>query len=107
MNIDITEIVTAVIGLMSAIITSVIVPMIKAKTTANQQAVLSALARTAVLSAQQLYSAADNQGKKEYAANYVEKLMKRNSLAFDASEISAAIEAALKEIKTTAPGEAW
>ena len=107
MSIDITEIAAAVIGLMSAIVTSVIVPLIKAKTTANQQAVLSAIAHTAVLSAQQLYGAQENQKKKEYAAGYVGKLLKRYSLTIDADEISAAVEAALKEIKSGASGAEW
>ncbi len=107
MSIDITEMAAAVIGLMSAIITSVIVPLIKAKTSANQQAVLAALAHTAVLSAQQIYGSADGQLKKEYADNYVSRLMKRHGLTIDAGEISAAVEAALKEVKASASEGSW
>lgn len=107
MNIDITQIVIAVIGLMSAVITSVVVPLVKAKTTANQQVIISSLARTAVLAAQQLYDSDDGQKKKEYAAEYVTGLMKKYGLSLGSDEVSAAVEAALKEIKAITPSEVW
>ena len=107
MNIDITEIAVAIIGLMSAIVTSVIVPLVKAKTNANQQIIIGTIARTAVLAAQQLYGTEEGQRKKEYAARYVGQLMKQYNVTASADEISAAIEAALKELKTLAPADVW
>ena len=107
MSIDITQIVIALIGLMSAVITSVIVPLVKAKTSANQQVVIAALARTAVLAAQQLYAADEGQKKKEYAQNYVAQLMKKHGVTLSSDEVGAAVEAAVKELKAVTPAELW
>ena len=107
MSIDITQIVIAVIGLVSAVITSVIVPLVKAKTTANQQVIIASLSRTAVLAAQQLYGAEEGQKKKEYASAYVEQLMKKHGITLSSVEVSTAVEAALKEIKAMTPAEMW
>lgn len=107
MNIDITQIVIAIIGLMSAVITSVVVPLVKAKTTANQQVIIASLAHTAVLAAQQLYGSEDGQTKKEYAAEYVTGLMKKYGITLGSDEVSAAVEAALKELKAMTPESLW
>ena len=107
MSIDITQIVVAVIGLMSAVITSVIVPLVKAKTTAHQQMIIASLSKTAVLAAQQLYAADEGPKKKEYAENYVSQLLKKHGVSIGPAEIDAAIEAALKEIKAVTPAEIW
>ena len=107
MSIDITQIVIALIGLMSAVITSVIVPLVKAKTSANHQMIIESIARTAVLAAQQLYEADEGQKKKEYARNYVANLMKKHGVTLSADEVGAAVEAALKELKAVMPAERW
>ena len=107
MNIDITQIVIALIGLMSAVITSVIVPLVKAKTSANRQMVIASVSRTAVLAAQQLYESEEGQKKKEYATEYVEGILKKHGMSVSADEVSAAVEAALKEIKAAVPAEVW
>ena len=107
MSIDITQIVIALIGLMIAVITSVIVPLVKAKTSANQQVIIASIARTAVLAAQQLYAAEDGQKKKAYASEYVSSLMKKHGLTLSSDEVDAAVEAAVKEIKAVTPAEVW
>ena len=107
MSIDITQIVMAVIGLVSAVITSVIVPLVKAKTSAHQQVIIESLSRTAVLAAQQIYGAEEGQKKKEYASEYVSRFMKKHGITLSSEEVSAAIEAALKEIKAMTPTEMW
>ena len=107
MSIDITQIVIAVIGLMSAVVTSVIVPLVKAKTSANQQVVIAALSRTAVLAAQQLYDADEGEKKKEYAVSYVNRLMKKHGITLSSEEVGAAVEAAVKELKAVTPVELW
>lgn len=107
MSIDITQIVIALIGLMSAVITSVIVPLIKAKTSANHQMIIASISRTAVLAAQQLYAADEGQQKKEYAKNYVAELLKKHGVTLSDGEVGAAVEAALKEIKAVTPAELW
>ena len=107
MSIDITQIVIALIGLMSAVITSVIIPLVKAKTSAHQQSIISSLSHTAVLAAQQLYAADEGDKKKEYAQNYVTTLLKKHGVTISAEEVGAAIEAALKEVKAAIPAELW
>ena len=107
MNIDITQIVIALIGLMSAVITSVIVPLVKAKTSANQQVIIASLSRTAVLAAQQMYDSDEGQKKKEYAVSYVAQLMKKHGVTLSSEEVGAAVEAAVKELKAVTPSELW
>lgn len=103
MAIDITQIVIAVIGALFAVITAVLIPWIKSRTTTNQQAIIASLARTAVYAAQQMY---DNDGaKKAYAENYITKQLKKYGLSLDEGAISAAIEAALKAIKLETNGQ--
>ena len=98
MSIDTTQITIALMGVLTAVITTVVVPWVKSRTTTNQQAIIAALARTAVYAAQQLYK--DNKQKKAYAEEYIIKQLKKYELSLDADAVSAAIEAALKEIKT-------
>lgn len=103
---DITPIITAVIGLLGTVITVVAIPWIKSKTTAQQQAIISAVAKTAVYAAQQLLSS--NEAKKTYAIEYVSKALTDRNINISLDEVSAAIEAALKEIKTGLPkSEVW
>lgn len=94
---DITPIVSAVIVLLSAIITSVIVPWIKSKTTAEQQKTIRTIAETGVFAAQKLY--ADNTAKKSYALDYMKEALNTRGLSLSYNEMSTQIEAALKDIK--------
>ena len=105
MTIEITQIVVAVIGLLSAVLTAFVVPWIKSKTSISQQAILETIARTAVCAAQQIFGAADGQQKKEYAVQRVEEALKAYGIKIDADRISEAIEAALKAVKLESDGE--
>ncbi len=105
MTIDITQIMVALIGLLSAILTAVIVPWIKSKTSISQQAILETIARTAVCAAQQIFGADEGQQKKEYAMQRVEEALKAYGIKIDANRISEAIEAALKAVKLESNGE--
>ena len=105
MTIDITEIVVAVIGLLSAVVTAFVVPYIKSKTTINQQINIETFARAAVLAAQQIYGIEENQKKKEYAVQYITEQLKKHGITLDADAISTVIEAALKSIKLEANGQ--
>ena len=55
MTIDLTPILQAVIGLIAALITIKVIPWIKARTTAEQQALLLATTKTLVFAAEQIY----------------------------------------------------
>lgn len=103
---DITSIIMAVIGLLGTIITVAVIPWIRSKTTANQQAIISSIAKTAVYAAQQMISSNDD--KKSYAVEYVSKALTDTNISITLDEVSAAIEAALKEIKTElSASDAW
>lgn len=71
MTIDITQIVQALIALFAAIITGVIIPYIKARTTEKQQALLMATLDIAVKAAEQIYGSGAGQEKKEYVLKYL------------------------------------
>lgn len=98
MTIDITEIVIALIGLLSVIITSVIVPWIKSKTTVNQQEFIRTMVTVAVYAAQQLFNTDDE--KKAYALKEVADALAAHNIKLSTSEISTYIEGVLKNIKT-------
>lgn len=94
MNIDLTPIFQALIGLLAAIITLKVVPWIKARTTAQQQALLAAAVRVSVYAAEQLYGAGN--GKEKLI--YVKGALARKGYNIDIDEIEAAVrELALME----------
>lgn len=71
MNIDLTKILIAIIDLLAAIITYKLIPLIKAKTTEKQRALLEAAVQTAVFAAEQLYGAGEGQKKLDYAVAWL------------------------------------
>lgn len=89
MSIDLTPIIQAVIALLAALVTYKLVPWIKARTTAEQQAMLGAMVRTLVYAAEQLYGAGHGAEKLDYV---IGELRERG---FEADR--AAIEAAVRE----------
>ena len=105
MTIDITQIVVAVIGVLSAVLTAFVIPYIKSKTTINQQTNIEAFARAAVLAAQQIFGTEENQKKKDYAVQYITEQLKKYGITLDADAISTVIEAALKSIKLETNGQ--
>ena len=102
---DITPIITAVIGLLGAVVTAVIIPWIKSKTDVNQQTIIKTVARCAVFAAQQLFSTAEADKKKEYALSYIQEALCSRGIELSLNECSVAIEAELKEIKTALTGD--
>ena len=86
-TIDVTQIIVAIIGLLSAIITYRIIPWIKANTTEKQQAIIRAAIQTAVYAAEQLYGAGHGQEKYDYAVDW----LKSHGYDVDKAEIEAAV----------------
>ena len=66
MNINLTPIFQAVIVLIATLITYKLVPWIKSKTTAQQQANLLAIVKTLVFAAEQIYGANSGAEKMQY-----------------------------------------
>ena len=96
-TIDITPIINAGILLIATIITVVLIPWIKSKTTAAQRQELTAWAEIAVAAAEQLYL---GNGKGVEKKAHVLAFLKDKGLTVDEESINNAIEAAVKKLKT-------
>lgn len=101
-TIDLTDIVTAALALIAALITRYIVPWIKEKTTLEQQKRIQAAIDTVVYAAEKMYGAGRGDEKKKYV------LTKLRASGYDLNDamVIAGIEAAVmaldlqkKEIK--------
>lgn len=87
MQIDLTDIIKAVIGIVAAIVFLKLVPWIQSKTTAQQQANLRAIYRVFVCAAEQIFGAGNGPQKLEYVCEGLEKL----GLKVDLAEIESAV----------------
>ncbi len=101
MTIDMTKIVLAVIGLLAAIVTKFLIPLLqtklkldKSKLTENQAYLLRLAISTAVTAAEQLYKSEEGQKKKAYVLAQLES----QGYKVDGAAIDAAIEAAVFEL---------
>lgn len=101
MAIDMTKIVLAVIGLLAAIVTKFLIPLLqtklkldKSKLTENQAYLLRLAISTAVTAAEQLYKSEEGQKKKAYVLAQLES----QGYKVDGAAIDAAIEAAVYEL---------
>ena len=97
MTIDLTPILQAVIGLIAALITIKVIPWIKARTTAEQQALLLATTKTLVFAAEQIYGAGGGKDK----LMYVKGKLREKGFSVDID----VIEAMVKEMNLEAPYE--
>ncbi len=99
MEIDITQIVVTVIGLMTVIVTSVIVPLIKSKLTQSQWDSIVNYAIAGVQAAEIIFNAQGTGKEKfEYVKSYIEKQCTDKGIEVDADTIQIAIENAWKAL---------
>lgn len=92
---DITPVVGAIISLLGAIITAVIIPLIRSKTTAAQWATIKQWTATAVQAAEVLYnSGGQGEEKRDYVMQYVEAVCKSHGFKIDTDTIRNALEQA-------------
>ena len=96
--IDITEIVVAVIGLLSVIVTSVVVPLIKSKLTNSQWESICNYALAGVQAAEILIGAGNGAQKFEKAKDYIEQQCAAHGIKIDADTVQIAIENAWKAL---------
>lgn len=92
---DITPIIEAVIALIGAVITAVIIPYIRSRTTAQQQDELYAWVKIAVLAAEQLYKGSGRGSEKKA---YVLEWLNDHGVTVDEGKLNAMIEAAVLEL---------
>ena len=98
MTIDLTQVILAVITLISGLLTSFLIPYLKQRLSAVQQDRLAALIRVGVFAAQQLYQSGEGTKKKAY----VIQLLEQQGYAINSAEIDAQIEAELMNLKLAA-----
>ena len=92
---DITVIIEAVFALLAAIITAIVIPYIKSKTTASQQAEINAWVKIAVTAAEQIYAGS---GRGEEKKAYVLNWLQEHGITVDAEKLDALIEAAVYDL---------
>lgn len=98
MNIDITQIVVALIGLVSLVITSVIVPLMKSKLTSTQWQMVKTYALAGVQAAEIIFNAqGQGDAKFEWVADYIEQRCAEHNIKIDTDTIKVVIENAWKE----------
>ena len=93
---DITPIIEAVAALIGVIITCVLIPSIKSKTTTEQQKEINAWVKIAVSAAEQLFTGS---GRGEEKKAYVIAWLKERGITVDEAELDALIEAAVYELE--------
>lgn len=98
-TIDLTQIVLAVFGLLSALISYRLIPYIKANTSESQQAMLESAVRIAVFSAEQLYGALKGDEKLAYVRAYLQG----KGYDVDTQEVKNTIEAMVQELTLMQP----
>ena len=92
---DITPIVEAVAALIAVVITAVVIPYIKSKTTAQQQAEIKEWVKIAVAAAEQLYKGS---GRGEEKKQYVIEWLNEHNITVDMDKIDALVEAAVYQL---------
>lgn len=95
--IDITPIAQALIVLISAIISCILIPWIKSKTTDGQRQQLVAWTKIAVAAAEQIFKGT---GRGEEKKKYVLAFLEEKGITFDENSINAAVEAAVKQLNS-------
>lgn len=87
MNINLTPVFEAIIALLAALVTYKLIPWIKSKTTATQQANLEAVVKMLVFAAEQMYGA--NKGEEKF--HYVQTQLAKKGFDIDTNAIEAAV----------------
>lgn len=92
---DITPIIEAVFALIGVVITVIVIPYIKSKTSAAEQTEINAWVKIAVAAAEQIYKGS---GRGEEKKAYVLEWLKKHGVTVDEDAIDAMIEAAVYEL---------
>lgn len=94
---DITIIIEAVFALIAVVITAIVIPYIKSRTTAQQQEQINTWVRIAVSAAEQIYTGS---GRGEEKKAYVISWLREHGVTVDESKLDAMIEAAVYALKS-------
>lgn len=94
---NITPVIEAVFALIGVVITAIVIPFIKSKTTAQQQEELYAWVKIAVAAAEQIFTGS---GKGAEKKQYVLEWLHSHNITVDESKLDAMIESAVYALKT-------
>lgn len=92
MQIDLTEIIVALIGVLATVVTGYVIPLLRTKVGNEKWAQLLKIADVAVNAAEQLGIAGTIENKMEYAFAQVKLALAKHHLVYDDDTIRAAIE---------------
>jgi len=95
---DITDIILAALALVSVIISTVVVPYVKSKTSAQQQAEINSWVKIAVSAAEQIYVGSGRGAEKK---QYVLDWLHQRNITVDETKLDAMIESAVYALKTS------
>ncbi len=95
---DITIIIEAVFSLIAAVITAIVIPYIKSRTTTQQQSQISTWVKIAVTAAEQLYKGSGRGAEKKV---YVLDWLHEHGVTVDESKLDAMIESAVYDINNS------
>ena len=98
MEFNITPIIEAALLLLAAIFTTVVIPYIKSKTTAQQQTEINAWVKIAVSAAEQIFNGSGRGAEKKA---YVLEWLKQRGITVDEAKLDAMIESAVYELKSS------
>lgn len=101
--IDLTKIVLAALGLLGTVITTVLVPYLKARLSAQQLEQAKVYARLAVEAAEMLYR---ESGKGAEKKAYVQQYLAEHGYTLDTEQLDVLIESAVLEMKNHLGGAA-
>ena len=107
MTIDLTTILEAVIALIGAVLTCIVIPFIKEKTTVAQRQKLEAIVKTAVYAAEQIFANAEKSGeaKKDYVVAYLETKGYKVNVNVLSDDLNNMIEAFVYQMNEEKKGE--
>lgn len=95
MTFDITPIIEAVVAVVCTAVTCILIPYIKSRTSAQQQAEINAWVKIAVSAAEQIYTGS---GRGEEKKAYAVKWLRDHGITVDTEKLDAMIEAAVYEL---------
>lgn len=93
MQIDLTQIIMAIITLLFGLLVRYVIPNIKAKTNADQMELIRAAVKSAVYAVEQLYKSKPGQEKKQLVIEF----LKQNGYILDDSQIESEINYMIEE----------
>jgi len=96
---DVTQVIIAIIAVFGAIVTRVVIPLIKAKTTAQQWSNIVSWTNTAVNAAEVIFKGAGKgEQKRDYVLDYIHDCCNSHNIGYDEKAVRNALEEAWRDM---------